>query len=109
VAGIVITVIGVALGYWPGAGVGGVLAALAMVVVFSEPETLPRALEAFVDANPISGPGDRVARVMEGDTQGSDIASVLVTGAALTAVFAPLTTAYAAAAADLRAEAARPG
>ena len=46
---------------------------------------------------------------MEGHTHGSNIAIVLATEAALTAVFAPLTTACAAAAADLRSEAARPG
>ncbi len=93
VAGTVIIVLGVALGFRPGAGVPGVLAALALVVafafalswvfttlglllrtpnavmsagfmsifpltflsnVFVDPRTLPSALEAFVEVNPIS-------------------------------------------------------
>ena len=93
VAGTVIIVLGLVLGFRPSAGVGGVVAALALVVVFAfglswvfttlglllrspnavlnggflalfpltflsnvfvEPATLPAALEAFVDVNPIS-------------------------------------------------------
>ncbi|MBA3310498.1 MAG: ABC transporter permease [Nocardioidaceae bacterium] len=130
-AGTVIVVLGVALGYRPGAGVVGVLAALALVVVFAfglswvfttvgllmrspnavmnagfmgifpltflsnvfvEPETLPSALEAFVNVNPISVLATTSRGLMEGNAAGSDIAVVLVTAAALTAVFAPLTT-----------------
>jgi ABC-2 type transport system permease protein len=131
VAGTVIIVLGLALGFRPGAGVGGVLAALALVVVFAfglswvfttlgllmrspnavmnagfmaifpltflsnvfvEPETLPSALEAFVDVNPISILATASRGLMEGNADAADIAIVLATAAALTAVFAPLTT-----------------
>jgi ABC-2 type transport system permease protein len=131
VAGTVIVVLGVALGYRPGAGVAGVLAALALVIAFSfglswvfttmglllrspnavmnagfmsifpltflsnvfvEPETLPSALEAFVNVNPISILADASRGLMEGDVAGGKIAIVLGVAALLTAVFAPLTT-----------------
>ena len=131
VAGTVIIVLGVILGYRPGAGVGGVLAALALVVVFAfglswvfttlgllmrspnavmnagfmgifpltflsnvfvDPETLPAGLEAFVNVNPISILADSSRGLMEGNAAASDIAIVLAVAAALTAVFAPLTT-----------------
>jgi ABC-2 type transport system permease protein len=131
VAGTVIVVLGVVLGFRPGAGMGGVIAALALVIVFAfglswvfttlgllmrspnavmnagflgifpltflsnvfvEPETLPSALEAFVDVNPISILATASRGLMEGDASGGDIAIVLATAAALTAVFAPLTT-----------------
>jgi ABC-2 type transport system permease protein len=130
-AGTVIVVLGVALGYRPGAGVGGVVAALALVVVFAfglswvfttlgllmrspnavmnagfmaifpltflsnvfvDPETLPSALEAFVNVNPISILATASRGLMEGNAEAADIAIVLATAAALTAVFAPLTT-----------------
>ena len=131
IAGTVIIVLGVVLGFRPGAGVGGVLAALALVIVFAfglswvfttlglvmrtpnavmnagfmgifpltflsnvfvEPETLPSALEAFVEVNPISILATASRGLMEGNAEGGDIAIVLATAAALTAVFAPLTT-----------------
>jgi ABC-2 type transport system permease protein len=131
VAGTVIIVLGVALGFRPEAGVGGVLAALALVVVFAfglswvfmtmgllmrspnavmnagfmsifpltflsnvfvEPETLPAGLEAFVDVNPISILATASRGLMEGSAEAGDIGIVLATAAALTAVFAPLTT-----------------
>jgi ABC-2 type transport system permease protein len=131
VAGTVIIVLGVILGYRPGAGVAGALAALALVVVFSfglswvfttigllmrtpnavmnagfmgifpltflsnvfvEPETLPAALEAFVDVNPISILADTSRGLMEGNVDAGDLVIVLAVAAALTAVFAPLTT-----------------
>jgi ABC-2 type transport system permease protein len=131
VAGTVIVVLGVILGYRPGAGVPGVLGAMALVVIFAfalswvfttlglllrspnavmnagfmgifpltflsnvfvEPETLPSALEAFVDVNPISILATASRGLMEGNVDGSDIAIVLGTAAVLTAVFAPLTT-----------------
>lgn len=60
--------------------------------VFVEPETLPSALEAFVNVNPISILADASRGLMDGSAAGSDIAIVLGTAAALTAVFAPLTT-----------------
>jgi len=131
VAGTVIIVLGVLLGYRPDAGVPGVLAALALVIVFAfglswvfttlglllrspnavmnagfmgifpvtflsnvfvEPETLPSALEAFVNVNPISILADASRGLMEGNVDGGDIAITLATAALLTAVFAPLTT-----------------
>ena len=130
-AGTVIIVLGVVLGYRPDAGVGGVLAALALVVVFAfglswifttlglllrtpnavmnagfmgifpltflsnvfvDPETLPRALEAFVNVNPISVLATASRGLMDGNAAAGDIVIVLATAAALTAVFAPLTT-----------------
>src|SRR5687768_8911146 len=60
--------------------------------VFVEPETLPSALETFVDVNPISILADASRGLMAGDVSGTDIAIVLGTAALLTAVFAPLTT-----------------
>jgi len=131
VAGTVIVVLGVVLGFRPEAGVPGVIGALALVIVFAfglswvfttlgllmrspnavmnagfmgifpltflsnvfvEPETLPSALEAFVNANPISILADASRGLMAGDVAGGDIAIVLGTAAALTAIFAPLTT-----------------
>ena len=109
IAGTVIIVLGVVLGYRPDAGVGGVLAALALVIVFAfglswvfttlgllmrspnavmnagfmgifpltflsnvfvEPETLPAALEAFVDVNPISILATASRGLMEGNADG---------------------------------------
>jgi ABC-2 type transport system permease protein len=131
VAGTVIIVLGLALGFRPGAGLGGVLAALALVIVFAfglswvfttmglllrspnavmnagfmsifpltflsnvfvKPETLPSALEAFVDVNPISTLATASRGLMEGSVELGDVVIVLATAAALTAVFAPLTT-----------------
>jgi ABC-2 type transport system permease protein len=131
IAGTVIIVLGMILGYRPGAGVGGVVAALALVVVFAfglswvfttiglllrspnavmnagfmgifpltflsnvfvDPDTLPRGLEAFVEVNPISILATASRGLMEGNAEAGDIAIVLAVAAALTAVFAPLTT-----------------
>jgi len=131
IAGTVIIVLGVILGYRPGAGVLGVVAALALVVVFAfglswvfttlglllrspnavmnagfmgifpltflsnvfvDPQTLPAALEAFVEVNPISILATASRGLMEGDAQGGDIVIVLAVAAVLTALFAPLTT-----------------
>jgi ABC-2 type transport system permease protein len=131
VAGTVIVVLGVVLGFRPEAGIGGVVAAMLLVVVFAfglswvfttlglllrtpnavmnagfmgifpltflsnvfvEPDTLPSALEAFVDVNPISILATASRGLMAGDASGGDIAVVLATAALLTAVFAPVTT-----------------
>jgi ABC-2 type transport system permease protein len=131
VAGTVIIVLGVILGYRPDAGVPGAVAALALTVVFAfglswcfttlglvmrspnavmnagfmaifpvtflsnvfvEPETLPSALEAFVDVNPISILATASRGLMEGNAEMSDIGIVLGVAALLTAVFLPLTT-----------------
>ena len=130
-AGTVIILLGLALGFRPEGGAPGVLAALALVVVFAfglswvfttlglllrspnavmnagfmgifpltflsnvfvEPETLPAALEAFVDVNPISILADASRGLMAGNMPEGDIAIVLGTAALLTAIFAPLTT-----------------
>jgi ABC-2 type transport system permease protein len=131
IAGTVIIVLGVILGYRPGAGVVGAVAALGLVVLFSfglswvfttlglllrspsavmnagfmgifpltflsnvfvDPTTLPGVLEAFVNVNPISILSTASRGLMEGNADGGDIAIVLAVAAALTAVFAPLTT-----------------
>jgi ABC-2 type transport system permease protein len=131
VAGTVIIVLGLILGFRPEAGAGGALAALALVVLFAfalswvfttlglllrspnavmnagfmgifpltflsnvfvDPETLPAGLEAFVDVNPISILATASRGLMEGNAEAGDIAIVLGVAAALTAVFAPLTT-----------------
>jgi ABC-2 type transport system permease protein len=131
IAGTVIIVLGVILGYRPGAGVGGSVLALGLVVLFAfglswvfttlglllrspnavmnagfmgifpltflsnvfvDPETLPAALEAFVDVNPISILATTSRGLMEGNVDGGDLAIVLAVAVALTAVFAPLTT-----------------
>ena len=60
--------------------------------VFVDPATLPAGLEAFVDANPISVLATTSRGLMEGNAELGDVAIVLGTAAALTAVFAPLTT-----------------
>ncbi|MBA3327122.1 MAG: ABC transporter permease [Solirubrobacterales bacterium] len=130
-AGTVIIVLGVVLGFRPDAGVVGVIAALALVVVFAfglswvfttlglllrspnavmnagfmgifpltflsnvfvEPDTLPRGLEAFVDVNPISILATASRGLMNGTAETGDVVIVLAVAAALTAVFAPLTT-----------------
>ena len=131
VGGTVIIVLGVALGFRPDAGAVGVIAALALVIVFAfglswvfttlgllmrspnavmnagfmgifpltflsnvfvEPETLPRVLETFVDVNPISILATASRGLMGGTAEAGDIGIVLGTAAALTAVFAPLTS-----------------
>jgi ABC-2 type transport system permease protein len=131
VGGTVIVVLGVILGFRPGAGLGGVLAAMALVIVFAfglswvfttlglllrspnavmnagfmgifpitflsnvfvEPDTLPSALEAFVEVNPVSILATASRGLMEGNADGSDIAISLATAAVLTAIFAPITT-----------------
>ena len=127
----VIVVLGLILGFRPDAGIGGVLAAMALVIVFAfglswvfttlglllrspsavmnagfmgifpltflsnvfvDPETLPAGLKAFVDVNPISILSTASRGLMHGNADGSDILIVLATAAALTAIFAPLTT-----------------
>jgi ABC-2 type transport system permease protein len=130
VAGTVIVVLGVILGFRPGAGLPGVLAALAVTIgfafalswvfttlglllrspnavmnagfmgifpltflsnVFVDPATLPSALQAFVEVNPISILATLSRGLMEGDADGTDLLIVAGTAVALTAIFAPLT------------------
>lgn len=60
--------------------------------VFVDPETLPAGLEEFVDVNPISILATASRGLMHGNADTTDIVIVLATAAALTAIFAPLTT-----------------
>jgi len=131
IGGTVIVVVGLALGFRPDAGPTGVLAAMALVIVFAfglswvfttiglilrspsavmnagfmgifpltflsnvfvDPETLPAGLREFVDVNPISILTTASRGLMHGNPDGTDILIVLATAAALTAIFAPLTT-----------------
>jgi ABC-2 type transport system permease protein len=131
VAGTVIVLLGLLLGFRPDNGVPGVLAALGLVILFSfslswvfttmgllmrspnavmnagfmsifpitflsniyvEPETLPKGLEAFVNANPISHLVDASRGLMDGTLDTTNLIVVLGTAVALTAVFAPLTS-----------------
>ena len=130
-AGTVIIVLGLILGFRPSNGAPGVLAALALVIVFSfalswvfttmgllmrspaavmnagfmslfpitfltniyvDPETLPKGLEAFVNANPISHLVDASRDLMGGTLDTTNLIVVLGTSFVLTAVFAPLTS-----------------
>ena len=131
VAGTVIILLGVALGYRPHGGIAGTVAALGLVVafafglswvfttigllmrspsavmntgfmamfpltflsnVFVRPATLPAALKAFVDANPISILATASRGLMGGRADAGPILIVLAVAVALTTVFAPLTT-----------------
>jgi ABC-2 type transport system permease protein len=60
--------------------------------VFVDPETLPAALEAFVDANPISHLVTASRDLMAGDPLGNEILYVFIAAAVIIAIFAPLTT-----------------
>jgi ABC-2 type transport system permease protein len=131
VAGTVIVVLGVILGFRPDAGVPGVVAALALTIVFAfglswvfttlglllrspnavmnagfmgifpltflsnvfvDPETLPAALEWFVNVNPISILATASRGLMDGNADATDIMIVLGVAVALTAIFMPITT-----------------
>ena len=131
VAGTVVVAVGLALGFRPEGGAPGVIAAMALVLVFSfglawvfttvgllmrspsavlnggfmvlfpltflsnvfvEPETLPGWLEAWVDVNPISRLTTASRSLMYGSPDATEIMWVLLVAAALTIVFAPLTT-----------------
>jgi ABC-2 type transport system permease protein len=59
---------------------------------FVPPETLPSGLKAFVDVNPISQVVTAARGLMDGNSSAGDILLVLAIAAALTAIFAPLTT-----------------
>lgn len=60
--------------------------------VFVESETLPRWLEAFVDASPISHLATAARSLMAGTAPGLELTVSLGAAALLTVVFAPLTT-----------------
>jgi ABC-2 type transport system permease protein len=59
---------------------------------FVDPETLPGALEAFVDLNPISHLVTATRGLIAGSPDGGEIAIVLGTALVLVAIFAPLTS-----------------
>lgn len=76
------------------------LMASAMMVIFPltflssafvDPATMPRALEIFVNVNPVSSLVDAVRGLMHGDAIRSDILWSLLASAVLVLVFAPLT------------------
>jgi ABC-2 type transport system permease protein len=129
-AGTVVVIVGVTLGYSPEGGVDGVIMAMALVVIvafglawvfttvgllmrspnavmntgfmalfpllfisnaFVPPETLPSAIEAFVNVNPFSHLVTAARGLMDGNAEAGDIFLVLGEAALLTAVFAPLT------------------
>jgi ABC-2 type transport system permease protein len=131
VAGTVTILVGFLLGYGAPGGAGGVLGALALVVLFSfglswvfttiglvlrapnavlnagfmgifpltflsnvfvDPETLPKALEAFVDVNPFAHLVTAARGLMDGNPDGGDVLLALAWAVLFTAVFAPLTT-----------------
>ena len=60
--------------------------------IYVEPETLPKGLEAFVNANPISHLVDASRDLMGGTVDTTNLSVVLGTSVVLTAVFAPLTS-----------------
>jgi len=130
VASVLVVALGLIMGFDAEGGPAGVLAAIAIVVVFSfglswafttigllmrapsavmntgfmllfplvflsnifvAPDTLPGWLEAFVDVNPISHLTTSARGLMGGDAEADSIVISLLTAAALTAVFAPLT------------------
>ena len=59
---------------------------------YVDPDTLPRGLEAFVNANPISHLVSASRGLMDGTVDSENLIVVLATAAVLTAVFAPLTS-----------------
>jgi ABC-2 type transport system permease protein len=129
-AGTIVVIVGVILGYSPEGGMDGVIAAMALVVLFAfglawvfttvglvmrspnavmntgfmalfpflfisnafvPPETLPSAIEAFVDVNPFTHLVTAARGLMDGNAEADDIMLVLGETALVTAVFAPLT------------------
>ena len=59
---------------------------------YVDPDTLPRGLEAFVNANPISHLVSASRGLMDGSLDSENLIVVLATAAFLTAVFGPLTS-----------------
>ena len=74
------------------AGFMGIFPLTFLSNVFVDPATLPGPLKAFVAVNPISILATASRGLMEGNVATSDVVIVLAVAAALTAVFAPLTT-----------------
>jgi ABC-2 type transport system permease protein len=129
-AGIVILAVGLILGFRPGGGVGGVLLAIALLIVFSfafswiwtmfglllrteksvmgvsmmvlfpltflsnvfvEPDTMPGWLRVFTEVNPITHLVAACRGLMWGTPDAGEITWVLVSSAALIAIFGTLT------------------
>lgn len=74
------------------AGFMGLFPLIFLSNIFVEPSTLPSALEAFVEINPISHVVDASRGLMNGDATAGEIGLVLAEAAVLTAVFVPITT-----------------
>jgi ABC-2 type transport system permease protein len=74
------------------AGFMGIFPLTFLSNVFVEPSTLPSALEAFVEVNPISILATASRGLMEGNAEVTDVAIVLGVAAAITAIFMPITT-----------------
>ena len=130
IASVITLGLGLVLGYRPGGGVAGTLAAIALLLVFAfslswiftifgllmrtpnavmgvsmlilmpltfasnifvDPATMPSALRAFVDVNPVTHLVTAIRGLMGGGAAFSDVVWVLVASAALTLVFAPIT------------------
>src|SRR6266511_3427530 len=114
-ASAIVMALGLALGFRPAGGFGGVLAAGGLVLVlrapssvssvslvimfpltlasnvFADPRTMPGWLRAFIGVNPITHVVTAVRGLMDGTATAGQIGWVLLAAAALTAVFAPLT------------------
>ncbi len=129
-AATIVVLLGLVLGYSPEGGIVGVLAAMALVIVFAfalswvfttlglllrtpsavmntgfmalfpllflsnifvDPATLPSALEAFVDVNPMSHLVTAMRGLMAGEGDAGELGLVLAEAALLVAVFIPLT------------------
>ena len=130
IASTIVVALGFALGFDAEGGIGGVLAAMLLVIIFSfalswvfttvglvmrspsavmntgfmalfplvflsntlvDPTTLPSALEAFVNVNPVSSLVTAARGLMAGDASAGDIGLVLAEAGVLVAIFAPLT------------------
>ena len=73
------------------AGFMGLFPLIFLSNIFVQPETLPGWLETFVEINPISTLVSAARGLMAGSAELGDVAIVLGVGAALTAIFLPLT------------------
>jgi ABC-2 type transport system permease protein len=130
IASVVIVALGTAIGFRPGGGWGGVLAGVALLLVFAfgfgwiwtflslvlrspesvmgvsmlvitpitfgsnvfvDPATMPRWLQGFVEANPVSHLVTAERGLMAGVPVGSEVVTVLMWCVVLVAVFGTLT------------------
>jgi ABC-2 type transport system permease protein len=73
------------------AGFMGLFPLIFLSNIFVQPETLPGWLETFVEINPISTLVTAARGLIAGSAELGDVATVLGVGAALTAIFLPLT------------------